>query len=104
MTDERLENGLARISGRLQARRDAVRQRLETRPELSAFLERLKATFGPVRLTFVQVGDWSDGDPDAIYRLDGQPAHRFTPAPYVRPAVGRKGKAAMMRERENAQP
>jgi hypothetical protein len=92
MTDEEFP-GLARIDRRLEARRAAVRERLEARPELSHLLEGLKATFGSVRVVYLQIDDWEEGN---------ELPRGFVPHPYRAPRVGRKGRMAELRERENA--
>lgn len=92
MTDEEFP-GLARIDRRLEARRAAVRSRLETRPELGGLLAGLKTTFGPIRVTYLAIDDWSEGT---------ELPRGFVPHPYRAPRVGRKGRMAELRERENA--
>ena len=82
---ESVDDKLARISGRLQTRRDELRQRLEAAPELASLLEKWKGTFGPIRVSYVQVGEWQTGDPNKIYEIDGQPGVVVCPAPYKAP-------------------
>lgn len=90
---DELDRKLARLDRRVQAREREFRQRLETAPELVALLEGLKAAFGPLRLTHVQIGDWSHGEP---------PQRGIVPAPYHRPTFARRGKAEALRAREKA--
>ena len=90
MSDE-IERGLARISRRIEARQRELRERLETVPELAALMEGWKATFGPLRVEHVRIGDWSHGEP---------PPPGIVPAPYHPPQASRRGKAAALRARE----
>ena len=92
MTDE-VELRLVDANRRYEARRESVRRRLETRPELAALLEGLKATFGPIRVTYLAIDDWEEGN---------ELPRGFNPHPYRAPRVGRKGRMAELRERENA--
>jgi hypothetical protein len=99
-TDAEIDQKLARISERLQARRDELRRQLKAAPELESLLESWKATFGTVRVSHVQVGQYQHGDPAAIYEIDGQRGHVFSPAPYAGPLAAGRGKAAEMKRRE----
>ena len=92
---DEVESKLAGANRRYEARRAAVRERLETRPELSGLLEGLKATFGGVRVVYLQIDDWSEGT---------ELPRGFVPHPYRAPRVGRKGRMAELREREAPEP
>jgi hypothetical protein len=92
---DEIEQRLADVNRRLEARRAAVRERLETRPELSHLLEGLKATFGPIRVTYLAIDDWEEGN---------ELPRGFIPHPYRAPRVGRKGRMAELREREAPEP
>jgi hypothetical protein len=60
VTDE-IDAKLARISSRVQARRDEVRHALSREPDLLQLAEEARATFG-ARLTYVRVGDFEQGN------------------------------------------
>lgn len=99
-TDAEIDAKLARLSDRVQARRDELRRQLQAAPKLESLLESWKATFGTVRVSHVQVGEYRHGDPADIYRIDGQPGYVFSPAPYTGPLKPGRGKAAEMKRRE----
>lgn len=58
---DELDEKLARISTRFETRRSEVRSRLQAAPQLVACLDAIKATFGEVKLRYVKVGDWEQG-------------------------------------------
>ena len=99
-TDAEIDEKLARLSGRVQARRDELRRKLQASPKLESLLESWKTTFGPFRVTHARVGDYQHGDPESIYQVDGQRGHVFSPAPYSGPIKPGRGKATEMKRRE----
>jgi len=97
-----IDQRLADIARRLEAKRAQVRSHLETRPALQLWLEEARSTLG-ARLTFLEVDHFTDGDPERIYEIDGQPGYVVrNPAPYHPPQAARRGKAARMRARESS--
>lgn len=102
---DRLEAGLARVSGRLQAERDQLRRAVETVPEFGAWLSAVTKTFGikPHPDNYLEVGGLRRGRPEAVYEIDGRPGVVVRgPKPYRRPRGRYRGKAAEMRAREEA--
>jgi len=99
-TDAEIDAKLARLSDRVQARRDELRRQLQTAPDAQSLLESWKATFGTIRVSHVKVGDYQHGDPQSIYEIDGQRGFVFSPAPYTGPLKPGRGKAAEMKRRE----
>ena len=98
---DELDQKLDRSARRLEARRSEFRQQLQAAPELASLLEGWKAAFGPLRVSYVQVGTYTDGDPERIYEIDGRPGVVIrNPAPYSRPQKARRGAAEARRERE----
>ena len=98
---DEIDAKLAGLHRRLEAKRALVRSKLEEAPELAAWLDQLRETFGPLKLTYLQVGDWTDGDPERIYELDdGTRGIAVVPTPYTRQLPPGRGKAAEMRKRE----
>ena len=101
MSDD-LDVRLADIARRLEAKRAQVQSRLQTRPTVQLWLHETREVLG-AKLTFLEVDDFTDGDPERIYEIDGQPGYVVrNPAPYHPPQATRRGKAARMRAREQA--
>lgn len=97
-TAESLDEKLARVARRLEARRAELQSRLQTRPELAALLEGWKTVFGPLRISHIAIDDYTDGDPQRIYEVDERPGVVIrSPAPYHPP---RRRSAAQRREVE----
>lgn len=90
-----LDEGLARISGRLQAKRDRLRSALEARPDVQHLASLLKETFGTSAYRFDIAGERFEQHRDGG-SFEG---FYFVPPRYTKP-LPRKGKIAAMRKME----